>query len=122
MARALAERDHAMEARARVVAIQGIESGQPWAKALGAIPEDPARRARWMREVSTVAAYRDRWHITGKETIGSPGDAVSSEQSSQRRLAEGAATRARAVSHGARGEQPRDDRDPQIGVVRGVEL
>ena len=122
MARALAERDHAMEARARVVAIQGIESGQPWAKALGAIPEDPARRARWMREVSTVAAYRDRWHITGKETIGSPDDAVSGEQSSQRRLAEGAATRAQAVSHGARGEQPRDDRDPQIGVVRGVEL
>ena len=122
MARALAERDHAMEARARVVAIQGIESGQPWAKALGAIPEDPARRARWMREVSTVAAYRDRWHITGKETIGSPDDAVSGEQSSQRRLAEGAATRAQAVSHGARGEQRRDDRDPQIGVVRGVEL
>jgi conjugative relaxase-like TrwC/TraI family protein len=122
MARALAERDHAMEARARVVAIQGIESGQPWAKALGTIPEDPARRARWMREVSTVAAYRDRWHITGKETIGSPDDAVSGEQSSQRRLAEGAATRAQAVSHGARGEQPRDDRDPQIGVVRGVEL
>jgi hypothetical protein len=75
MARALAERDQAMEARARVVAIQGIESGQPWAKALGVIPDDAAWRARWVREVSTVAAYQDRWHITGEETIGNPSDA-----------------------------------------------
>jgi hypothetical protein len=75
-----------------------------------------------MREVSTVAAYRDRWHITGKETIGSRDDAVSSEQIIQRRLAEGAATRARAVSDGARRGQPRDDGDLQIGVVRGVDL
>jgi conjugative relaxase-like TrwC/TraI family protein len=122
LARALAERDHAMEVRARVVAIQGIESGQPWANALGAIPQDLARRARWVREVSTVAAYRDRWHITATETIGSPDDAVSGEQTNQRRLAEGAATRARAVSDEARRGQPRDDHDPQIGVVRGVEL
>ena len=106
MARALAERDQAMEARAGIVAIQGIESGQPWAKALGAIPEDPARRARWVREVSTVAAYRDRWHVTGEEIIGRPGDAVSSEQTIQRHLAEGAATRARAVSDGARRGRP----------------
>ena len=122
MARALAERDHAMQTRARVVAIQAIESGQPWTKALGAIPEDPARRARWVREISTVAAYRDRWHITGNETIGSAVDGVSSEQAIQRRLAEGAAARARAVSDGALRAQPRDDLAPQIGVERGVEL
>jgi hypothetical protein len=122
MARALAERDQVMEARARVVAIQAIESGQPWAKALGTIPENPARRARWVREVSTVAAYRDRWHITGNETIGSAVDGVSSEQAIQRRLAEGAASRARAVSEGARRGQQRDDHDPQMGVERGVEL
>jgi hypothetical protein len=122
MARALAERDHAMQTRARVVAIQAIESGQPWAKALGTIPADPARRARWVREVSTVAAYRDRWHITGDESVGSAVDDVSSEQAMQRRLAEGAASRARAVSHGARHGQQRDDHNPQMGVERGVEL
>jgi hypothetical protein len=122
MARALTERDRAMQARARAVANDALESGQPWAKALGAIPEDRARRARWVREILTVAAYRDRWHITGDETIGSGVDGVSSEQAVQRRLAEGAALRARAVSDGARREQPRDDHAPQMGVERGVEL
>jgi hypothetical protein len=121
-AQALAERDHAMEERARVVAVQGIESGQVWAKGLGAVPDDPARRARWVREVSTVAAYRDRWHITGQQTIGSRSDAMSSEQTSQRRLAEGAATRARAISHDVHAEQASTAWEPHIEVMRGVEL
>jgi conjugative relaxase-like TrwC/TraI family protein len=122
MARALTERDRAMHARASVVAIDALESGQPWAKALGAIPEDPERRARWVYEILTVAAYRDRWHITGNETIGRAVDGVSTEQAVQRRLAEGAALRARAVSDGARREQPRYDHASQMGVERGVEL
>jgi hypothetical protein len=122
MAQALAERDHAMEERARVVAVQGIESGEAWATALGAVPDDPARRARWVREVSTVAAYRDRWHITGEQTIDSPSDTVSREQTSQRRLAERAATRALAISPGVHGEQARASWEPQIEVMRGVEL
>jgi hypothetical protein len=122
MARALAERDRAMQARARVVAIDALESGQPWAKALGAIPEDPERRARWVHEILTVAAYRDRWHITRSETIGRAVDGVSTEQAVQRRLAESAALRARAVSDGARRGPQRYDRAPQMGVERGVEL
>jgi conjugative relaxase-like TrwC/TraI family protein len=122
MARALTERDRAMQARARSVANDALESGQPWAKALGAIPEDPERRARWVREILTVAAYRDRWHITGNETIGRAVDGASSEQTVQRRLAEGAAFRARAVSDGALRGQQRYDHNPQMGVERGVEL
>jgi len=70
----------------------------------------------------TLAAYRDRWHITGNETIGRAVDGVSSEQTVQRRLAEGAALRARAVSDGARRGPPRYDHAPQMGVERGVEL
>jgi hypothetical protein len=119
MAQALAERDHAMEERARVVAFQGIESGQAWAKGLGTVPDDPARRARWVREVSTVAAYRDRWHITGEQTIGSPSDAMSSEQTSQRCLAEGAATRALAIGHDVHGEQASTARGPADGGGEG---
>ena len=42
-----------------------------------------------MREISTVAAYGDRWHITGNEIVGSAVDGVSSEQAIQRRLAKG---------------------------------
>jgi hypothetical protein len=122
MARALTERDRAMQARARAVANGALESGQPWAKALGAIPEDPERRARWVHEIVTVAAYRDRWHITGNETIGRAVDGVSTEQAVQRRLAEGAALRARAVSDGARRGPQRYDHAPELGVERGVEL
>jgi hypothetical protein len=122
MARALTERDRAMQARARAVANDALESGQPWAKALGAIPDNPERRARWVREILTVAAYRDRWHITGNETIGRAVDGVSTEQAVQRRLAEGAALRARVMSDGARREQQRFDHAPQMGMERGVEL
>jgi conjugative relaxase-like TrwC/TraI family protein len=122
MARALTERDRAMQARARAMANDALESGQPWVKALGAIPENPERRARWVRELLTVAAYRDRWHITGNETIGRAVDGVSTEQAAQRRLAEGAALRARVVSDGARRGPQRYDHAPQMGVERGVEL
>ena len=66
MARALAERDHAMEQRARSLAEEAIAAGQTWLRPLGASAERPARRERWLREVSTVAAYRDRWHIEGQ--------------------------------------------------------
>jgi hypothetical protein len=69
-----------------------------------------------------VAAYRDRWHITGEETVGSAVNAVSSEQAIQRRLAENAATRARAVGVDARRGQPRHHHDPQIEAAHGVEL
>jgi hypothetical protein len=122
MARALSERDQAMEERARTLAIQGIESRQTWVNALGAMPHDPGRRARWMYEVSTVAAYRDRWHIIGDGGIGSPRDAASSEQTSQRRLAEGAAKRALGLSREAQGKQANANWDPRIDVVPGVEL
>jgi conjugative relaxase-like TrwC/TraI family protein len=122
MARALTERDRAMQARARAVTNDALESGQPWAKALGVIPEEPERRARWVHEILTVAAYRDRWHITGNETVGRTVDGVSTEQAVQRRLAEGAALRARAVSDGARRGPQRYDHAPQMAVERGVEL
>ena len=69
MARALTERDRAMQARARAVANDALESGQPWAKALGVIPEEPERRARWVHEIfdggglsGPLAHHRKRNH------------------------------------------------------------
>ena len=63
MARALHERDQAMEHRARHLATQALERGQVWVLRLGSPPPDPTLREAWAREVSTVAAYRDRWGI-----------------------------------------------------------
>ncbi len=75
-----------------------------------------------MREVSTVAAYRDRWHITEQRSIGAKSDVGSTEQMSQRQRALAAAERAVAISHDAHREQASPAWEPQIEVVRGVEL
>ena len=82
MASALAEREHAMERRARTLANQAIEGSHGWVQRLGPAPNHPGHRARWLREVSTIAAYRDRWNITGLETLGARGDVKSTEQMS----------------------------------------
>jgi len=63
MARALDERDQAMERRAAELASEAIEAGQVWVRRLGTPPSHPAMRDAWLRAVSTVAAYRDRWDI-----------------------------------------------------------
>ena len=77
-----------METRARTLANQAIEARHGWVQRLGPAPDDPGHRARWLREVSTIAAYRDRWHITGPRTLGGRDDVKSIEQSQlQRALA-----------------------------------
>jgi hypothetical protein len=111
-----------MQERAVTLAAQAIEAGAGWMQRLGSLPSDPARRARWVREVSTVAAYRDRWHIAEQPSIGAKSDVGSAEQMGQRQRALAAAERAVAISHDAYGEQPRPAWEPQIEVVRGVEL
>lgn len=47
MARTPAERDQAMERRARELAGEAIESGQAWVRGLGAAPGDPGAREAW---------------------------------------------------------------------------
>ena len=122
MAQALGERDQAMEERARTLAVQAIGTGESWVQRLGPAPGAPGPRARWLRELSTVAAYRDRWHITEQRSIGGKTDVGSTEQMSQRQRALAAAERAVAISHDAHGEQASPPWEPQIEVVRGVEL
>ena len=122
MAIALAERDRAMEDRARTLAEQAVEAHHGWAQRLGAPPSDPTRRERWMREVSTVAAYRDRWHITGRRAIGTEADVASVEQEGQRQRAQTAAERAVAISR-AETDPQQSGPSPEVEVMvqRGVE-
>ncbi len=65
LARALLERDEAMQQRARTLAEHAIEKRPAWLRRLGTAPADPVRREHFVQEVSVVAAYRDRWYITG---------------------------------------------------------
>jgi len=122
LARALAERDQAMEARACALAEAAIISGHSWVQRLGSPPSDPSRRERWLGEVSTVAAYRDRWHIAGKNIFGSRADVSGREQTAQRQRARAAAERAVTISHDVDGKQANPAWEAQIEVARGVDL
>ena len=120
MARALTEREHAMELRARTLANQAIEAGHGWVQRLGPAPDDPGHRARWLREVSTIAAYRDRWHITGPGTVGGRNDVKSTEQMIEFQRALSAAVHARAITHEVGAKQTSMTHDVEIDAVQGV--
>jgi conjugative relaxase-like TrwC/TraI family protein len=125
LAQALNERDQAMEGRARSLANQAVESGESWVQRLGTPPASAARRERWMKGVSTIAAYRDRWHISGQNPVGKPGNTSSIEQRGQRQRALAAANRATVISR-AEINQSQTLRSAeiqaQVDAGRGVEL
>ena len=98
--RALQERDQSMEQRARALAEQAVTTGATWLRRLGATPAEPALRDRWLREASTVAAYRERWNVGHDHRPLGP-DATSIEQLGQRRRALAAIDRARTLSSAA---------------------
>ncbi len=120
MAEALADRESAMEERARAVREEAIGSKAQWVKVLGPTPQTLRAHARWLREVSTIAAYRDRWHVTDDGTICGAGDVASSEQRSQRKLVLAAAARAAAICHDAQVTSPAWE--PQRDVAPGIDL
>jgi len=95
MARALDEREQAMERRAQELADEAIERGQVWVRRLGTPPADPARREAWVRAVSTVAAYRDRWDVGADRRPLGPESAVKTiEAIGHRKRAQAAVERA----------------------------
>ena len=121
MASALTEREHAMELRARTLANQAIEAGHGWVQRLGPAPNHSGHRTRWLRQVSTIAAYRDRWHITGPAPIGSQKDLKRTEQISEFQRAHYALVRARAISQPVGATQANISHDLEIDIVQGVE-
>lgn len=70
MCQALDERRALIERRAHSLAEEALRTKAPWTRALGPIPTDRADRARWMTTAITVAAYRDRYGITGARPLG----------------------------------------------------
>ena len=101
LARALEERERLIEQRAGEGVREAIQRGQPWIGRLGVPPTDPSRRKAWVRCAETVAAYRERWDVTGKDILGA-GQASSLEQENQRRLAQRAVDQALQIHHQAR--------------------
>jgi hypothetical protein len=95
MARALEEREEAMQRRARALAEQVIERNQIWVRRLGVPPTEPRAKEQWIEAVTTVVAYRERWNIGDvHRALGSKVTARTIEAINQRNLAQAAVNRA----------------------------
>jgi hypothetical protein len=95
---ALDDRRAQIEQRAHHLAATAVGRRHPWTEKLGPIPDNSAARTRWMRQVATIAAYRDRWNIHNRSILGPP--TTSIEHTEQRRIAQHALERALNLHHG----------------------
>lgn len=96
MADALRERAHLIEDRALALAESAFDIDAPWVTRLGRIPDPYVERRRWMREVVTIAAYRDRYGTTARSVLGD--EPATDAQRRDASRAEQAVRRARAIA------------------------
>jgi hypothetical protein len=75
-----------------------------------------------LREVSTIAAYRDRWNVEGQRPLGTAPDREDLEQASQRKRALTAGQRAKAISKTTVDQPITHSLDPQVEISRGMDL
>jgi len=126
MQQALTERQAAMEHRARTLAERALEEREPWAVKLGQRPTNPLHHEAWLREVATVAAYRDRWNATGRAVLPGGENAGSIERLGHYKRAKAAAERALALSRNAGNVSPPahtpTELTPHIEPQNGVDL
>jgi hypothetical protein len=122
MARALTERDLAMELRALSLAEKAIAHRESWVRSLGDPPSGAAKQERWLREVSTIAAYRDRWNVEGLRPLGAAPDRENHEQSTQRKRAMTAAEGAKELSASTMSRQIAPGSEVEVGTPLGVEF
>lgn len=100
---ALTERRDLIEARADTQLIGALQDGETWTVALGPEPKDDKAAAIWRRHARTVAAYRDRYNITGPAPLGAPAESAAQKIDAAR--ARTALDRARDLARGP-GEEP----------------
>jgi conjugative relaxase-like TrwC/TraI family protein len=94
---ALSDRADAIEQRARRLAEIAIEHGDAWVQEFGDAPEEGQLYEQWVLEVSTGAAYLDRWGIDNPATIVDDAT-VSHERETQRSRVLSAVQRAYALT------------------------
>ncbi len=125
MAGALDERDQAMERRAADLADAAVDSGRVWVRRLSTPPQEPGAREAWMRAVSTVAAYRDRWGIgTDHRPLGAESAVRTIEAIGHRKRAQAAVERALSLAREAKGKIAEEHEPITVEPARevGVEL
>ena len=102
MAKVLGELADLMEGRAMTLAERAVEDQAPWLKRLGTPPTTATARRRWLHEVRTVAAYRDRYKVEGRRALGEPQNEAQKLDAAR---AEQAIRRARAIAEDAANAQ-----------------
>lgn len=70
MRQGLDERRQLIEQRATAVLDTALTDEEPWTARLGAVPEGEKDARGWRREARVVAAYRDRYQVTGSHLLG----------------------------------------------------
>jgi len=94
---ALNDRADAIEQRARELATVAIERGETWVQDFGDAPTASGPYVQWILEVTTGAAYFDRWGVDNPDTILDDAT-LNHEQEAQRRRVLGAAQRANMLT------------------------
>lgn len=93
---ALDARRDLITARAAALADGAVRTRAPWVRRIGDAPTGAAERERWMRRIATVAAYRDRYGITGRNPLGAEGFDLAQRRDAD--LARAALSEARMLS------------------------
>jgi hypothetical protein len=94
---ALNDRADAIEQRARELATIAIERGETWVQDFGDTPPTGELYEQWVVEVTSGAAYLDRWGIDNPDTILDDAT-VNHEKEVQRSRVLGAAQRANVLT------------------------
>jgi hypothetical protein len=109
-----------MEQRALSLAQEAIAGRDNWVQSLGDPPSTATGRERWLREVSTIAAYRERWNVEGQRPLGAAPDRENQEQTTQRKRALAAGERAKAISASTMSRQIALGSEVHVGLPQGL--
>lgn len=94
MRQALSERETLIEQRADAILDIALTEQDAWIKRVGDQPVDERAASQWRQYARTVAAYRDRYQITGDHPLGvEPGTAAAKIDHARARLAVAGARR-----------------------------
>lgn len=111
---ALDERRELIEARVAALAERAINKRELWVSAVGRPPEDAAASPAWLDQIRIVAAYRDRYDITGAHPLGTIPESVT--QRADRERAAGALRRAQELASDSAGRHATEVRP--TGIAR----
>ncbi|AYF99621.1 conjugal transfer protein [Protaetiibacter intestinalis] len=113
MRQALTERRDLIETRADALLDTALNEKHEWTTNLGFQPKQARAAHAWRNAARTIAAYRDRYGVTGPAPLGTPAEADTQKLDAAR--ARAALDRAKNL---AQAEQPDQERPRRMGAQR----